>query len=155
MTASDEVTLIAGVRMDRTSSAAIIAEFGPNTGSTNGAFIMSGPETTGASGPYGWSVRGTSVGGTNSDSRAAPDTSVITGTADISAPLRIIRRNGVQRSSSTASLGTGAFSTQSLHIGRRNNATLPFKGRIYGLIVINRVLAMAEEWMAAKAGVAL
>ena len=45
-----------------------------------------------------------------------------------------------------------------MYIGRRNNASLPFNGQMYGLIVLGAAASswqvqVTEQWMAGKTGV--
>jgi hypothetical protein len=71
-----------------------------------------------------------------------------------------LRLNGAQTASSSADQGTGNFGSYPLYIGRRNNATLPFNGRIYQLIVRGAAssaaeIASTERYIAGKQGRAL
>lgn len=161
MGARDELTIIAGVRKNSDAAAALVAEFSVNAGGNLGAFYFAAPETTGAGGNYTFQARGTgSPGILASGTFLAPDLAVMTMTAKISTPSRVIRRNGVQVGTDAPALGTGNFGNFPLFLGSRNNANLFFNGRIYGMIIINRLLtageiAAAEAWMATKTGVTL
>ena len=51
--------------------------------------------------------------------------------------------------------GTGNYGNYPLYIGRRNNATLPFNGNIYSLIIAGQSYAAGqitstEQWVAAR-----
>lgn len=162
MSATDEVTIIAGVLKGSNAAAAIVCEHSANTNTNVGSFYIAAPEATGASSDYTHSARASAAAPTPISTGAflAPDLAVITAQLKYSTPLRLIRRNGVQRATSAASMGTGNLGNYAFFIGARNNASVFFNGRIYGLIVINRLLtageiAQAEAWMAAKTGVTL
>lgn len=155
-TATDQMTVIAGLTKDVDTTTAIPVELSANASSTNGSFYLAAPEATGASGNYTFFVRGTAIQtALTSGVVLSPNTSVITGLTDISSPVRTMRRNGVQVAQQTGSLGTGNFGTHALYLGRRGGTTLPFNGRLHALIVINRVLTGseltdAEAWVTAR-----
>lgn len=158
----DEVTIIAGVRKGSDASLGLLCETSVNSPINSGSFYFAAPELTGAGGNYTFFAQGASAGPSAmaSGTFLAPDLAVMTMTADISADSRILRRNGVHVGTSATDLGTGNFGNFPLFLGARNQASLFFNGRIYGLIVINRILttpeiAQAEAWMAAKSGVTL
>jgi hypothetical protein len=84
-----------------------------------------------------------------------------TGTSDLAAPQLRLRANGALIGQSTDATGGGTFKTGPLCIG---DYVVPvgrrFFGRLYGLIVIDRVLnaaeiAQAEGWMARRMGITL
>jgi len=61
----------------------------------------------------------------------------------------------VLQATATGDQGTGNFGNYALFIGRRNNATLPFNGKDYGLIVVGKAattteITDTETWLAAK-----
>ena len=64
--------------------------------------------------------------------------------ADISTPSLALRANGSQVATSTATQGTGNYGNYPLYIGRRNNASLPFNGRIYQMVVCGKALNSSE-----------
>lgn len=65
----------------------------------------------------------------------APFSAVMSSAWNLSAPLQTFRVNGVLRSTSTAAVGGGMFQKAPLFIGRRNNASVPFNGRLYSLLI--------------------
>jgi hypothetical protein len=75
---------------------------------------------------------------------------VLTGTTDIATDTVLIRVNGLQAGSSTGDLGTGNFSNNPLYIGRRNNATLPFNGQLYSMIIVGKAVQAGELTSAEK-----
>jgi len=92
----------------------------------------------------------------------ALDTRVLyTGLSDISAPRAELRANGVSTAVDTSITGGGTFKSGPLAIGDYvTPAGRNFDGRIYSLLVIDRILTaseitMTEGYMAARAGIAL
>lgn len=158
---TNEMTIIVGLRKASDSALGMALEFSPNINTNAGSFYVAAPESIGASGNFTFQAAGTSVGPSlASGTILAPATRVLTATAKISTPSRILRINGVQVASSANGVGTGNFGNYALFMGRRNNASLPFNGLIYGVILINRILtaseiAQAEQWMATKSGVVI
>jgi hypothetical protein len=80
--------------------------------------------------------------------------------ADISAPSLVGRIGGVQVVNSTASQGTGNFSSNRIFIGRRNGTEIAFNGIVYQLIVRGLLtsgvkLTGAERFAGAKAGLTI
>lgn len=65
----------------------------------------------------------------------APQTSVITLLGDIPADQAALYVNSTLVSSVTGDQGSGGYVANNLYIGRRGGSTLPFNGRIYGLIL--------------------
>lgn len=141
--ATDKVTVIAGVRKLSDAARGVVVELG-NTAGTN-AFVLDAPGTDPASNRYrfvsGGSVVPIVTSGSNSP---APDTAVLTGLGDISGDSAILRRNGVQVGQSTDDQGTGNYSNAAIFIGRRGGTTLPFNGVLTFLCVINRTLTAGE-----------
>jgi hypothetical protein len=133
--ATDKVTVCAGVRKLTEGVTRVFAELSALVDSNAGSFALIMP-TASFTNSYSWLVFGT-VGaavGAN-DAFPAPITGVITGTADIGASARSTRVNGAVVATSTNSLGTGNFGTYPLFIGARNNSSSRFQGRLYQLVV--------------------
>jgi hypothetical protein len=68
--------------------------------------------------------------------------------------------NGVQAAINTGDQGTGNYSNAVLFIGRRNNATEPFNGKIYTIIIRGGVtdaatLALTERYVGSRMGIVL
>jgi len=157
LSSTDKVTVFAGVTKLSDGATGILAETSADYGSNNGTFAMGQPWTTLSRDGFG--ARGTSDNSVI-NANAAPATQVITGIASISGPLTELRRNGASVVSSTTTLGTGNFGSYLLNIGRRNNASLPFNGRIQQLIVRGAAssaaeISSAERYIAGKQGRAL
>jgi hypothetical protein len=130
----DKAQVFAGVRKLSDVASGTIAELSANAQINNGAFELRGPRTAGTA-----TYRFLSVGTLNIDTFAsgftAPITNVVTGLGNISAPSAILRVDGTQVASNTATQGTGNYLTYPLYIGRRSGTTFPFNGQLYGLIV--------------------
>lgn len=167
--ATDEMTIIAGLQK-LNSTPGMIAELSANFNSNTGTFFLVSGNNTGAA------STSTPVDGYTSPSRGsaaalstltaqilhgATDLAVISSTHDISGDLSTIRRNGVAGTNGTSDKGAGNFAAaQPLFVGRRGGASLPFNGRLFGLIVRGAVtsgapLTDAETYMAGKTGVTL
>jgi hypothetical protein len=133
LTATDEMTVVAGLAKASDAAAGVLVELTANASSTNGAFALLAPSV--ASGlDAAYISRGTTA------QQAAwalqpPLPTVSTGLSDISADSVILRRNAVQVAASAGDQGTGTYSSAVLYVGRRNNASEPFAGRLYQLVV--------------------
>jgi hypothetical protein len=110
---------------------------------------------------YFFGSRGTSTVSFIVSNFTSPATNILTGIADIAAPNAILRVDGTQVASGTATQGTGNYLTNPLFIGRRLGTSNPYNGRIYGLLVrfganlSAAQIAQAEAFMAAKTGVTI
>ena len=150
---TDEVTVFAGVTKLSDAARATLAELGNNVTSS---FRLEAPNA--ATPTYQFGSAGTNlVGTTTSSVYPAPTTNVLTGIGDISADVSTLRVNGAQASSNTADQGTGNYGNLSLFVGRRNNASQPFNGRLTSLIVLGRTATAAEisateSWVNGKTG---
>lgn len=79
---------------------------------------------------------------------------------DLTSPLHSLRDRRVDKASSNTATGGSNFGNHVLNIGRRNNATIPLKGRIYQIFLVGgiptpRAVEFAERFMAIKSGLAL
>ena len=140
---SDKMFVSAGVRKLSDALAGNIAEIGTTTFSTDGSFGLRAPAIAAAN--YGFLTRGTAY--TEAVSTAvypSPITSVISGVSSISTPNAALRVNGSQVAQSTATQGTGTYGNYPLYIGARNNISLFFNGRLYGLVVAGKSATPGE-----------
>lgn len=160
MSATNKVTVIAGVRkLSDANGGAPVVEFSANYSANAGTFALFAPVSVTPS--IGFLAGGTTrVVAQATSGYAAPVSLVLSGISDIAAPLVRIRANGAAVIGSASSQGTGNLGAYPLFIGRRNDASLPFNGRLYGLLIIGRLLttdelSLCERWMASKTGVAL
>lgn len=155
--ATDKMTVFAGVRKLADTTFGIIAELSAASGSNAGSFYIDGPE--GAAANFGFYSRGSVAPGApvTATGYAAPITTVLSGLGDIATPGMTIRGNGVQGATSTTSQGTGTYGNYPMYIGRRGSTTFPFNGRLYSLIVRGAAssadqITRAETWVNGKTG---
>jgi hypothetical protein len=152
--ATDKMTVFAGVRKLSDAATSLIVESGIDSSSASSSFGLMGP-TVGGSNKYVFNSSGSagpSVPFTTSTTFNAPVTSVLTGLGDISGDGATLRINGVVINSSGTDQGTGNYAAASVFIGRRNSTSIPFNGRIYSIIVRGAStnadqLARAEAWV--------
>jgi hypothetical protein len=154
---SDEVTLIAALRKESDAAFGAVMELTATVASNNGAFLLTAPGTAGV-GNYGLRGRGT-VAATQitAATYASPIKSVVTGLIDISADSQILRVDGAQIATGATDMGAGNFANAVLYIGRRAGTSIPYTGRIYGLMARGKLtagdsLTRAEVWANRLAG---
>lgn len=147
-TATDKMSVFAGVRKLSNTGYQTIAELSANFGNNNGSFLVLGTNKQFAPDlEYAFAIKGTGSvidATTNAASYTAPVTNVFTGIGDIAAPLVNLRLNGASIASSTASTGTGNYGNYPLFIGRRNNTGFPFNGQLYSLIIVGKAVTAGE-----------
>ena len=152
-TGTDKMTVWAGVRKLSDAAIGFIAELSANAATNTGAFYLIAPGTAGAA-SYGFNSRGTASAQVLQAGYVSPHTAVLTCKGEISTDTSIIRVNRAESSVATDQ-GTGNYGNYPLYIGRRNNASLPFNGRIYQLIVRGAAsnagqIAAGEAWCNSK-----
>ena len=152
--ATDKMSVFAGVRKLSDAAQGVVVELSASTLSNNGTFNMQAPSDAGFA-RYRFTSKGTISSGDFASGYAAPISSVLTGLGDISGDTSTLRVNGTQAAQATTDQGTGNYGNYPLYIGRRNNATLPFNGRDYGMIVVGKTasaseITATESWLAAK-----
>jgi len=158
-TATDEMSVCVGVTKLSDAALAFISELSANVNTNNGSFYLLAPSSAGGN-DFTFSSKGTASTPFISVASASPVTNVITAQSKISTPLASIRKNGAASGSSSATQGTGNYGNYPLYIGRRNNTSSPFNGRIYQLIVCGKTLSAAElasteSFVATKTGVVI
>jgi hypothetical protein len=137
-TATDKVTVCAGVRKLSDAGQGVVAELSADIASNNGTFLLAAPD--GATDTFGWDSKGTTQVDAVASGVAAPITRVVTGTADIAGDSAIIRLNGTVADTETGDQGSGNYANLPLFIGARNNASARFNGRLHQLVVVNKLL---------------
>lgn len=88
----------------------------------------------------------------------SPVSAIASAVMDIAAPISTLRVNGAVAQSSSASLGSGSLGNYPLYIGRRAGSSLPFNGRLYGLLIRagasnNMQITAVEKFLNKKARV--
>ncbi|EAP7013664.1 hypothetical protein EJV31_24965 [Salmonella enterica] len=158
-TATDKVSLFAGVRKLSDAASAALVELSVNSGTNNGAFALWSPLTALAN--YAGASRGTlSANAVSPSNYPSPNSAVLSTKSQISTDVVILRVNGIQVARASADQGTGNYGNYTLYIGRRVGATLPLNGHIYGLIGIGKLTsdsetAAIEKELAKRVGVTL
>lgn len=154
---SDKLSIFAGVRK-LNDTAAVIAELSTTAPANAGSFYLVSSEIVG---DYSFQTR-TSLANSRLSlpGYPAPDTAVLCAAIDISADARSLRRNGGASVTSSQDLGFGMFGNYPLFIGRRGGTSIPFNGRLYGLIIRGALssagqVTKAEKYLAKKSGVSL
>lgn len=132
-TGTDKMTVWAGVRKLSDAAAGIVCELSASVSANNGSFYLAAPASPNPH--FNFSSRGSTQVTVTASPFAAPITSVLNTVGDISGDIASIAINGVTVQTSSVDQGTGTYGNYPLYIGRRNNASLPFNGRIYQLIV--------------------
>ncbi len=156
-TATDKMTVFAGVHKASDASAAVVTEFSVSSSVNAGSFALFAPLTP-ASTDFVWRGGGAAAPGNAATvvGQAAPATRVISGISKAGSPVEI-RLNGV---STVGGNGSGNYGNYPLYIGGRAGTSLPFNGRIYTLIVRGEQsdsfeIANIENYVAMKSGVTL
>lgn len=151
-TATDKMTVWVGMRLLSTVTQAI-TELSANPNTNNGAF---GLVQAAALGPtrtqFYLNSRGTALAQAFIESDTIPGTYVRCGISSISPALVQYRSNTQIAATSTATQGTGNYGNHSIYIGRRNNASLQWNGRLYLLIVrgaqsTDTQISQTEAWV--------
>lgn len=163
--ATDKMSVCAGITKLSDAATGILVELSADWATNNGSFVTGAPNSTGVSGDYTAGSKGIAVTNANqvafSAVSLAPITNVYAATHDIAGDLSAIRLNGAASGTNgTGDKGAGNFGNYPLFIGRRNNATFPFNGNLYQLIVCGKALsaselASTEAYVATKTGVTI
>ena len=140
-TGTAKMTVLAGVRKLSDAANGVVIESSTDAGANNGAFEISAPFFPGTNYSFrsGGTVRVISIA-----TKAAPTTDVVSGVNDISGDNAILRINGAQAAINTADQGTGNYGNYPLYIGRRGGTSLPFNGRLYGLVIRGALSSTGE-----------
>lgn len=143
-TATDKVSLFAGLRKLSDAKIGVVAELSPQINSNNGSFTVFAPG--GASPRIDFLSKGTVIGTATYSGglAAAPVSAVVTGVGDISGDRSILKVDGAIVSTSVVDQGTGNYGNYPLYIGRREGTSLPFNGHIYGLIGVGKLTSVVE-----------
>jgi hypothetical protein len=148
-TSTDKMSVFAGVRKLSDAAAAIVAELSAVASTNNGAFYVAAPDSPAT---YGFGLRGTTSINRNASTYTAPITNVLAASYDIAqatpATEVTIRINaatpGTIVNGGVSDAGTGNFGNYPLYIGRRNNASLPFNGQMYSMIIVGKAVTAGE-----------
>lgn len=155
-TATDKMTVVAGVRKLSDAAFGSLLEFG-NLALNLNVFGVSALSGT-ALATYRYRSTGSAVSDSvSAGSFASPITNVLTGISNISGDSSILRINGTQAATNTTDQGTGNYGNYPLYIGSRAGTSLPFNGHLYSLIVRGALstadqITSVEAWVNNKTG---
>ncbi len=164
MTGTAQMTVIAGVRKLSDAASGMVAELSATASSNNGSFNFLAPRANGEA-SYAFTVNGGgSLNLRSYTGLSAPRTDVVSAlleaTAANSAAAVSTRLNGVALTGTdvVSSSASGNFGNYVLNIGRRNQASIPYNGHLYQLIIRGRTtptgkLLEAERFVGRKTGV--
>ena len=164
-TATDKMSVFAGVRKLSDANIGMVAELSVTSDTNNGAFYVVFPVSN-VDTDLRFNVRGTANNQRDYGPYVAPTSRVLyaglTTNAATSALAITARIDGTSQtgSNTTTAASTGNFGNYPLFIGRRNNASLPFNGQMYSMIIVGKAvtageLSSTEKFVASKTGVAL
>jgi hypothetical protein len=159
LTATDAVTLVAGVRRNATTTAGMVLETSATVDSNSGVLNLQTPSVAGGS-DLAFLAKGTVPITLSAEDLPTPFTRVVTGRSSISLPSDDLRLNGVQLDADGGTQGTGTYGNHVLYVGRRNNASSPFNGALTQLLLRGAysdddTVAQTETFTAGKSGVTL
>jgi hypothetical protein len=165
-TATDKMSVFAGVRKLSDAAAGMVVEASANINSNAGAFRLTAPASAAPSYSFGSRGSGAVADALQLSGYTAPVSNVLTGIGDIAGDIATLRANGSQIAQSTGDQGTGTFGNYPLFIGCRFNnppttpSSLFFSGHLYSLIIrgasSSSILTSATEgWVASKTGVVI
>ena len=153
-TATDKVSLFAGVRKLSDFSTGKIVELSNSVGNI-GTFALNAPDSNGASN-FSFATNGTALSDVKVSGFASPTSTVLTAfgnnTASTVQLKNRLRVNGVYPTAAYGgSIGAGNYGNYPLYIGRRGGTSISFNGHIYSLIGIARLTTNAETLALEKA----
>lgn len=155
--ATNKMTVWAGINKASDAARGTFLGLGTTPTVSAGCFAIEAPGAalTNFSGNSG----GTSLSGF-SFVQAAPYSTVLTLSDDISAPALDVRSNAVSRASSAISQGTGNFSNNIIYFGRLGGTSNPFSGREYQTVIRGAAstaqqVSSTETFVGSKMGIVL
>lgn len=162
-TATDEVSLFAGVRKLSDVATGTLVELSAEARATNaGTFAMFAPATNGAC-SYNFrsfGSAGSPAGTALTTDYPAPNSAILTAFGKIRTSLCSLSINRTSPLTAAGNQGAGNYGNYPLYIGRRAGTSLPFNGHIYGLIGVGKLTtdvetAALEKLIAKNTGVEL
>jgi hypothetical protein len=157
-TATDEMTVFAGVRKLSDAAIGIVTELSADLNSNNGAFFLLYPRSASFNEPV-FTSKGTAAqqAANSVNTYPAPITNVLTGIGDISGDVATLRINGAQAATNTNDQGTGNFGNYPLFVGARNQTSAYFNGWLTQLIGVGAAtsasqIVSTESWVNVRTG---
>ena len=149
-TATDKMSVFAGVRKLSDAAVGVIAELSTGAGSNNGAFILHNQTS-----PIGYRFAAGAwittpvLGADDASVFAAPITNVITALSNFAGATLVdelnMRINGLTPTQSrSGSVSSGNYGNWPLYIGRRGGSSLPFNGQMYSMIIVGKAVTAGE-----------
>jgi hypothetical protein len=159
----DKVQAFLGITKLSNLGSGMVIEHSADLNASPGSFYIVAPVTSGAVRSYGATSRGSalSLAFMQGNTIPSPSTNAITFLGDIGGDNVQLRADGVQVVASTLDQGSGDYTARPLFIGMRGGVSLPFLGRLHGLVlrfgpVLSEAeIARAERFIAAKSGATL
>lgn len=145
-TTTDKMTVFAGVHKASDAALGMFLEYGNGGTDSFQVVQVQIPGSNPTTQKVITSTQGTAAAYVIADSAdySAPKTLVYSAVMDIAGDSLVVRLNSAQVGSSSADQGTGNYGNKPLYIGRRNNASFPFSGRIYQLAIKGKSLSAGE-----------
>lgn len=132
--ATDKVFVSAAVRKLSDTTTGTVVELSAEKNANTGVFALFAPISNGGAN-LAWFSKGTSESQAIISGMAAPISTVLTGIGDVAGKVSRLRGNGGVLVSSATTQGTGNYGNYPIYIGRRAGASIPFNGRLYGLLI--------------------
>lgn len=147
-TATDKVSVFAGVRKLSDVNTGVVCELSTNTENIGKAFVLLAPSSNGAN-HYNfrsWGTVGNAAGTDTVSNRPAPSSDVLHCKGQIGTDLcsLTINRKSTYNATGVVDQGTGNYGNYPLYIGRRAGLSLPFSGNLYGLLGVGRLTTVGE-----------
>lgn len=138
-TATDKVSLFAGVRKLSDITSGAVVELSANTASNNGSFGLFAPDAPTRKDVTSFLKGNGNRGSLWTGNYSAPVSVLVTAKFDISASNNQYLKVNSAVYTSAVSVGSGSFGNYPLYIGRRGGTQYPFSGNIYSLIIVGRL----------------
>lgn len=156
---SAEMQLIAGVRKLATAGYQTLCELSGDAGSFPGTLSMLA--TSPGDGNLGYIFSQGTIGQAALAAHPPGANSVLTGLGDIGGDQLVLRIDGSQVAQTSGDQGSGTYQPYPVYIGMRAGNSIPFNGRLYGLVLrfgsglSAADLAQVETFMGKKTGMTL
>lgn len=141
--ATDKMTVWAGVRKLSDAAVACCMELSANVGSNNGAFSLFTPIT--AANNLQFVSKGTATASVSITGYAAPISLVISAACDISGDYAGVRVNSSLQTPVTTNQGSGNYGNYPLYFGARAGTSLRFSGEVFSPEVIRGAASTAAQ----------
>ena len=146
-TATDKVSLFAGVRKLSDAATGLVCELSNSTDANRRAFALFAPSASGAN-HYNFRSFGTlpvtSAGTAITKAFPAPNSAVLTAKGSISLDICTLNINSTVKVEDAADQGAGNYGNYPLYIGRRGGTSIPFNGHLFSLIGIGHLTSASE-----------